>query len=187
MGKKSYTHVDTWALSSHRGRDYFSVVVGSAGGLGLSPIAPGTCGATLGIVLHVLVVLFLPATRQSVALVVAFLLVCLGTSLLTPWAEAYWHDRDPKHFVLDEVAGYLLVPILFRHGQLWQIVVWGFLLFRLCDIMKIPPAKQIDRDMHGAWGILLDDLVSAGYAVVALYGLMWLGPPLGLEAWLVTR
>jgi phosphatidylglycerophosphatase A len=95
--------------------------------------------------------------------------------VLTPWAQSYWQEQDPKHFVLDEVAGYLLVPILFHQGQLWQIALSGYLCFRILDIIKVPPARQIDRKLHGAAGILLDDLVSAGYAVLILYLLWWLG------------
>jgi len=42
------------------------------------------------------------------------------------------------------------------------------------DILKIPPARQIDRNMHGGWGVLLDDLVSSGYALGVLYFMVWL-------------
>lgn len=167
-------------------KNYLYLAIGTALGLGLSPIAPGTCGTLLGVLLHVLIVLFLPATFQLTTIVFVFILVCIANNLLTPWAEAYWQSEDPGHFVLDEVAGYLLVPILFRQGQLWQVALWGFLLFRLFDIMKIPPAKQVDQSIHGAWGILLDDLVSAVYAVLVMYLLWWIGPKIGLENWLIS-
>ena len=58
--------------------------------------------------------------------------------------------------------------------------------FRVFDIVKIPPALQIDREMSGGWGILLDDLVSGLYAVGFLHLLQWLGPRLGLERWLIS-
>ena len=95
--------------------------------------------------------------------------------LLTPWAEAYWQCKDPKHFVLDEVAGYLLIPILFPFGMLWPTVLYAFLMFRILDIIKVPPAWQIDKNFHGAAGIILDDIVSACYTVAVLYTLQWLG------------
>ena len=156
---------------------YFFAVIGSAFGLGFSPIAPGSCGALLGVLFHISIVLFLPAKLQLAALIIIFIIICLGNHLLTPWAENYWNCRDPKQFVLDEVAGYLLVPILFRHGQLWKVVFWGFLLFRTFDIFKlIPPTKFIDQKMHGSWGILLDDHVSATYAALVMYFIFWLNP-----------
>ncbi|RJR44333.1 MAG: phosphatidylglycerophosphatase A [Deltaproteobacteria bacterium] len=156
-------------------KDYYFVAVGSALGLGLAPIAPGTSGALLGVLIHVGVYYCLPIYYNLWSLILFFLGV-VGTSYyLTPWAVAYWQNQDPPHFVLDEVAGYLLVPILFRGGQFWLTVLYGFLLFRFFDILKIPPANLIDQNMKGAWGIILDDLVSACYAVAVLYALLWLG------------
>jgi len=144
--------------------------VASAFGLGLCPIFPGTFGTLLGVSFHVLIMLYFPLKAQLPALISIFILVCMANHALTPWAEAYWQCNDPGHFVLDEVAGYLLIPILFPYGTLCKSVVWGFVLFRILDITKfLPPTRQIDRNMHGAWGILLDDLVSAGYTVLIMY------------------
>lgn len=147
----------------------FHVLLASAFGLGLSPIAPGTCGALLGVVGHIFIVKMFPADNHWIALVIFFLAVCIVHFILTPWAIEYWHSKDPAHFVLDEVAGYLVVPILFRADNLWYIVISGFVLFRLFDIIKLPGARYIDQHMTGPWGILLDDIISALYAVATLY------------------
>lgn len=148
-------------------------------GLGLLPGAPGTWGTLLGVLLHGLVVLVLPAGLGTAALVLCLLTVSALNVILAPWAMEYWKCKDPGRFVLDEVAGYLIVPVLFHHGALWQLMLGAFLLFRLFDIIKVPPARQIDRRMQGGWGILLDDLVSGAYAALTLYGLFWIGlfPP----------
>ena len=165
---------------------YAYLLIGSAFGLGLMPFAPGTFGTLFGVILHVVITLTLPLSLQWPALLVLFFLVCAANNVLTPWAEAYWQQEDPGHFVLDEVAGYLLVPLLFHQGQLWQVALWGFLLFRFFDIIKIPPARQVDQQIHGAWGILLDDLVSSVYVVLVLHGLWRLGPKIGLARWLIS-
>ena len=162
------------------------LALGSALWLGLSPVAPGSCGALLGVLIHVSSVLLLPPGWAMAALITAFVAVSALHFFLTPWAQAYWHSEDPKNFVLDEVAGYLLVPILFHHGRLWQVALWGFLSFRILDIIKVPPARQIDRDMRGALGVILDDLVGAAYAVLFLYVLMWLGVRVGMDRWLIS-
>lgn len=143
----------------------------TACGLGLSPIAPGTFGTLLGVAAHLAVEQWCAESSRHTMLLVIFLAVCVAHFLLTPWALARWNDDDPGHFVLDEVAGYLVVPLLVKSGPLWFVALAGFLLFRIFDIIKIPPARQIDREMHGAWGILLDDLVSGLYAA----GLVHLG------------
>lgn len=145
--------------------------------MGLSPILPGTCGALLGVIIHAAIVLVLPAAMKMPALLSAFALVCAANHLLTPWAEDYWGAQDPPHFVLDEVAGYLFIPILFREGDLWTVVILGFILFRILDIFKLlPPARLIDRELHGPWGVLLDDLVSGGYAAWIMSFIYWLAP-----------
>lgn len=147
--------------------------VGSAGGLGLLPVMPGTFAALAGVFIHLLLWFF--ANNWYVAgLVAALLLTALANHLLTPWAVGYWKNSDPKEFVLDEVAGYLFVPILYRGSDIFGTVIWAFFLFRLFDVIKIPPARQVDRNMHGAWGILLDDLISAAYAAGAMYFLRYL-------------
>jgi phosphatidylglycerophosphatase A len=158
-----------------RGRDFVFNTIGSALGLGLLPIAPGSFGALLGVVYTVPVMLFLPLAYRPWAIAIGLAAVAAANHFLTPWAVAYWKDEDPSHFVLDEIAGNLMVPLLLPHGTLWQVCFWGFLIFRVFDVIKIPPARQIDRDMHGSWGILLDDLVSGAYAALVLYVYRWLG------------
>lgn len=152
-------------------KDKICLFAATACGLGLSPVAPGTFGTLLGVIAHLAVAQWCDATCQHTLLLVMFFAVCVAHFLLTPWAIKRWNDDDPGHFVLDEVAGYLVVPLLVKTGPLWFVAAVGFLLFRVFDIIKIPPARQIDREMHGAWGILLDDLVSGLYAA----GLVHLG------------
>ena len=167
--------------------DRCCLLLATALGLGLSPIGPGTCGTLLGILIQLVVVLLLPLALQWAALVLCLLAVAALNILVAPWASRYWRAKDPKHFVLDEVAGYLMVPVLFHQGQLWQIMLWGFVLFRICDIVKIPPASQIDRHMHGPLGILLDDLVAGLYAAAGMYLLAALSSHLHLGSWLIQN
>jgi phosphatidylglycerophosphatase A len=149
--------------------DRCRLLFASALGLGLLPLAPGSFGALLGVGMHLAVVWHCPEKWQWAVLAACFVAVCIAHFLLTPWAQKYWNDSDPGQFVLDEVAGYLVVPLVVRAEPLWVVVVSGFLLFRVLDIIKVPPARQIDRDWHGAWGILMDDIVSGLYAS----GLVW--------------
>ncbi len=150
----------------HERRNFW---ISTAFGLGLSPILPGTCAALLGLGLHLLILYALPAAWQWPALLCLFILfsaLCLG---LNSWAESYWKKSDHHSFVLDEVAGYLLVPILFRAEASLSSALWGFVLFRVLDMIKIFPANRIDKRMKNRYGVLLDDYVSATYAAIALY------------------
>ena len=49
----------------------------------------------------------------------------------------------------------------------WNTALLGFLLFRAFDIVKPPPARQLER-AHGGWGIMLDDLAAGAYAAIVL-------------------
>ena len=149
--------------------DKLKLIICTAGGLGLSPYFPGSCGALLGVFIHLSIAYLIAPGHERVLLIASLLLVSLGHYLLNSWAENYWQEKDSKHFVLDEVAGYLVVPILFDKGQPWQIALWGFLLFRVLDIIKVPPAKQVDEQMKNATGVILDDVISALYAVIIMY------------------
>jgi phosphatidylglycerophosphatase A len=161
-----------------RVKDAVCLFLASACGLGLMPIAPGSFGALLGVAIHLAIVRFVAAGHQQLALFASLFAVCVAHYALTPWAQKHWRDSDPGNFVLDEVAGYLVVPLVVKTGPLWFIALAGFLLFRVLDIIKFPPARQIDRTMHDAWGILLDDLVSGLYAA----GLVWLAVHFFLSA-----
>lgn len=149
--------------------DRLSFWLATAFGLGLSPILPGTCAALLGLGLHLLIIYTLPYWLHLPLLILACLVFSLLCLRLNDWADAYWKKCDHQSFVLDEVAGYLLVPVLFRAetGLTWAL--WGFVLFRVLDMIKIFPANRIDKRMKNRWGVLLDDFVSAAYAAIVLY------------------
>ncbi|MBU0637472.1 MAG: phosphatidylglycerophosphatase A [Planctomycetes bacterium] len=96
------------------------------------------------------------------------------------WALARYGAKDPREFVLDEFAGQwvalLCLPAL-AYAGFWQycVIVGGqFLLFRILDIIKPPPARQMERWPAGV-GVLCDDLMSGVYAAL-----------LGQAAWRLT-
>jgi phosphatidylglycerophosphatase A len=60
----------------------------------------------------------------------------------------------------------------------WRVGLAGFLLHRLFDITKPPPASQLEALPDGA-GVMADDLMAAIYACVTLYGIAWAGEHIG--------
>lgn len=71
---------------------------------------------------------------------------------------------DPDDFVLDEVVGQWLA-LAAAPLTLWGVAL-AFLVFRVLDITKPWPACWIDRKMHGALGVMSDDLVAGIYAAL---------------------
>jgi phosphatidylglycerophosphatase A len=138
-------------------------------GTGLSPIAPGTAGSLATTLL--LMGIYLGIGQPSFLFwQIILLLGLLGASafsvVLGPWAIAHFQKSDPQPFVLDEVAGIcltnLFLPMYGGWRQIWPIGI-AFVAFRLFDVTKPPPARQLEH-LPAGWGILLDDLAAAVYA-----------------------
>ena len=148
--------------------------IGSSFFLGYLPLAPGTFGALPGVLLYYCLWRFLPHTYLQPALLMVIIVYILTTHFLTDWATDYWKSKDPSQFVLDEVIGFLCVPVFYQTNNLFDIIVTGFILFRVLDIIKLPIAKYVDKNVEGSTGIILDDIISAMYAALCLYGLSFL-------------
>ena len=69
------------------------------------------------------------------------------------------------------MIGYFVTMIAASPG--WPWIITGFALFRLFDILKPWPIRQADRRISGGFGIMFDDLLAAGYAWLALQGLVY--------------
>ena len=136
-------------------------------GAGLVPRAPGTAGSLLGVLLAWSCLPLGVELRLSVGigLVVAGLWIC-GESA----RRVGVHDHPG--IVWDEVAGMYLV-LLFAPPT---ITFWAlaFGLFRLFDICKPWPIRDLDHRLRGGPGIMLDDLVAALYAASLLGFGVWL-------------
>ncbi len=85
-------------------------------------------------------------------------------------------DADPGHVVIDEAAGQWIALLAFcgyGHAN-WPHGLVALGLFRLFDILKPPPARQLER-LHGGMGIMLDDVAAGIYALLvgAILGHWW--------------
>ena len=87
--------------------------------------------------------------------------------------------QDPGAVVVDEIAGQWLVLV----AAPFEPVAWliGFVLFRLFDIWKPWPVNWADRHAKGGFGIMLDDVMAAGYALVGLMVARAIGGALGVR------
>lgn len=158
-------------------RDRCFVMIVSCGGLGLAPIASGTFGTLAGIPLALALsrVPLLPFWLWCV--VATLLLLAIGVALGN-WAERYFGKKDPGAIVIDEVAGFLVTVAMFDlivgRDLSFAGYVLAFLLFRLTDIVKPPPARALEK-LPGGFGVMIDDIVVAVYSGAVLAGLGSLG------------
>jgi len=144
-----------------------AVWIATCGGVGYFPMAPGTAGSVVGLVL-VLILAQVPLPPLWLSGVLA--LVAIGIFFLGVWsagvAERHFGRVDPGPVVIDEVLGQV-ITFLARPDPSWKWLLAGFVLFRIFDIIKPFPARQAER-LPGGWGIMTDDLVAGLYSWAAI-------------------
>ena len=138
---------------------------------GRSPIAPGTVGALWGIPLAWGIGHFSSPWIQAAAIVA---ICAAGVPLCTAAVRRLGDAKDPGCIVFDEIAS---LPITYFLVDMHQpaVIVAGFLLHRLFDITKPPPARQLEHLPDGL-GIMADDWAAGVYSNLSLQLLVWLNP-----------
>lgn len=137
-------------------------------GTGLAPKAPGTVGTLFGVAIAwwTLSLGFEWRLMVVVALIVGGIWIC-GESA----RRIGVHDHPG--IVWDEIAAIYLILLVTEVSMVAWALAFG--LFRLFDIWKPWPIRELDHRLHGGLGIMLDDLVAALYALILL----------GVGGWLV--
>lgn len=136
--------------------------------IGRSPKAPGTLGTLLGIPVC-LALASLPLVPAAIALV-----LFIGASVwVSDRAEKALGAHDPGCIVIDEVAG--LAVALIGLPVTPGVLVVGFVLFRIFDILKPPPIRTMERLLKGGWAVVMDDVVAGVIVngILRLAGLWW--------------
>ncbi len=131
-------------------------------GVGYLPWAPGTWGVPAGAAAP-----FFAESDWKRDLYWIVLLAIVALAIVAAGAAEKILDRkDPGVVVIDEVAGMLVTMI----GAPQTLLAYGagFLLFRLFDIVKPFPVRWADQHLNGGVGIVLDDLLAGGYALLCL-------------------
>jgi phosphatidylglycerophosphatase A len=144
-------------------------LIATALGAGLSPVAPGTAGTLVAIPLA----WGLARLGGQVAFVAGLALVtAVGTWAAGRFCRAAG-THDDQRIVIDEVAGYFVTLLAVPRGPVELALAFG--LFRLFDIWKPPPVRQVDRVVKGGFGVMADDLAAGVYAGACLFALERLG------------
>jgi len=130
-------------------------------GTGLAPVAPGTVGTLVGVVLDWLLRYWGLAPRLAIVV----LMFLAGVWLCGESAKRL-AVHDHPGIVWDEIVGYLAAMLVAPGG--WQWALAGFVLFRVFDILKPWPIRDVDHRLSGGLGIMLDDVLAAAYAAMVL-------------------
>ena len=148
----------TWRLVTSHPALFLAVGLGT----GLSPRAPGTVGTLVGFPLYLLLAALLPPAGVLIALLLAFL---IGIPICDQAGRAV---GEPDHggIVWDEIVAMALVLSLTPTGAIWWLA--AFAAFRFFDILKPWPIQLADRRWKNGFGVMFDDLLAAGYAILLL-------------------
>jgi phosphatidylglycerophosphatase A len=142
----------------------------TGGYIGRIPVAPGTFGSLVAIPL----VYALSLTGKGAAFAVVALMI-LASVWIAHLAQKQLNQKDPGCIVIDEIAG--MCVALVGIPLSWSTGLAGFFMFRLFDILKPPPVRQLDRHLSGGWGIVLDDVAAGAMANIGLrFGLAMVAP-----------
>jgi phosphatidylglycerophosphatase A len=150
-------------------------VVGTFFGAGLLRPGPGTWGSAAAALLWLGAAKGLhlaPAPLAGLTLAAAMCAIAIGVPAATR-VEQESERQDPGHVVIDEVAGQW-IALIYSRVNLSHLLA-GFLFFRLFDIVKPWPARQLES-MPAGWGIMLDDVAAGVYALLLMLALQhWIG------------
>ena len=142
--------------------------------LGIGRLRPGsgTWGSLATVISWAALAYTMPLAFRlpvSIALVVFVTAIGIPAAMLVTRGSGI---KDPQFVVIDEVAGQLIALIGAPLG--WKSFLAGFILFRIFDILKPPPVRQLEALPEG-FGIVLDDIAAGLYALVIMHLLLHFG------------
>jgi phosphatidylglycerophosphatase A len=137
------------------------VLIALGFGSGLAPIAPGTAGTLVAIPFY-LAMQSLPLTVYA-AVTLTCALIGIG---ICGYAAKRLGVHDHPAIVFDEIVGFFITMFAAPPGLLMLLA--GFVLFRLFDALKPWPISWIDRNVHGGFGIMFDDVIAGVMSLAVL-------------------
>lgn len=155
------------------------LAIGSIGPLGHVPASGTVTVAVVGLPCYYL----LSRDRLSHVPWPAYLIGLAAFALASVWiharGDALLGEKDSRKLVWDELVGFFVAVALVPFT--WQLAAVAFVLERVLDIVKFPPANWVERHWPGGWGVVGDDVVAGVYTCALLHlGVYYLPGPLGL-------
>jgi phosphatidylglycerophosphatase A len=136
-------------------------------GTGTISFAPGTFGTLIAIPIYLLM-----QPLSSLAYLILTLIIITGSVWICSEVTREIGVDDHQGMCLDEVVGFLVT--MFHAPAGWKWILTGFVLFRLFDIWKPWPISYVDRNIHGGFGIIFDDVLAGIFSCAILQLLAWM-------------
>ena len=136
---------------------------------GYIPIAPGTVGSIIGLLVFWLIKDYASFTIEMFVAAALFFAGVWASTIV----EQVLERHDPGVVSVDEVVG-MLVALMLLPPTI-TVMFLAFLLFRVFDIIKPYPARWCEQLSRG-WGIMMDDVVAGLYVNVLIHIILWIVP-----------
>src|SRR5580658_2772602 len=133
-------------------------------GCGYAPKAPGTAGSLAG--LAIAIALYYLGYGRGALLILTAILLAPGIWAASVVAKET-NITDPHIVVVDEVLGQW-ITLAGAATFNWKTYLAAFVLFRLLDVWKPAPARQLES-LPGGWGIVADDVMAGLYGALAIF------------------
>lgn len=145
--------------------NFFEKFIGSGFYTGYSPIASGTVGSIVAVLIYLI-----PGFEQLFIIIPAIIIFLVyGIYLGNKFEVEY--GKDPAQCTIDEIVGTWIS--LLALPKTFGIIVVAFLIWRILDIIKPPPARGLEK-LKGGLGIMIDDVVSGIYTLIIMHLIVYL-------------
>ncbi|MCX7158697.1 MAG: phosphatidylglycerophosphatase A [Proteobacteria bacterium] len=131
-------------------------------GAGLSRFAPGTAGTLVGFPIYWLIAPYYSAWEMLALIGVLFAIGVWACGV----AGRNLGISDHGGMCWDEIVAFLLILEVAPKDLYWQVA--AFFLFRIFDVVKPSPIRELEKRMKGGFGVMFDDILAAGYTLLAL-------------------
>jgi phosphatidylglycerophosphatase A len=145
--------------------NFFEKLIGSGFYTGFFPVASGTIGS-----LAALIIYLIPGFEQ-LFIIIPFILIFIVYGIFLGNKFEIYYGKDPAECTVDEIVG-TWISVIALPKTLW-IIVAAFFLWRILDIIKPPPARNLER-LKGGLGIMIDDVISGIYALIIMHLIVYL-------------
>ena len=140
--------------------------IATLGAIGKLPFAPGTWGSLFACILFIFLSHFVSQIEILVIVTIFF------SIWICEKASSELIEKDHKSIVIDELAGMWLAvyPAIFYNTQDERVIfaILAFCFFRVFDIFKPPPISWVDKNIKGGFGIMMDDMLAAGFTLFSI-------------------
>ena len=131
--------------------------------IGKLPIAPGTLGSGLAILIW-----YFLFYLGNIALLSFFILYLIFSYKFIDLYLKTSNTDDPSEVISDEVIGQMIPLFIITSVNDHYLILVAFISFRIFDIYKIYPVNRAE-ELSGASGVIMDDVVAGIYALIVVF------------------